>query len=75
MFIDLGAAGCEYYGHRVNSSQQGAITASLTGELALVQGPPGTGKTYTAALIVRGWMEQPSEPGEDKVGRVGAWEA
>ena len=67
-FLNLiGNEDIEYFGHRVNSSQHRAIEAACTEELSLIQGPPGTGKTYTAALIVRRWMEQPGEVENNKV--------
>ncbi len=53
-------------GLRVNASQARAIHEACNGKVTLIQGPPGTGKTYTAALIVRKWLEETERTG-DKV--------
>ncbi len=51
----------------MNISQRDAVTWALSHEVTLIQGPPGTGKTYTAARIVKGWMDQIQQTGEEKV--------
>ena len=45
-----------------NSSQQQAITASLSQRLTLIHGPPGTGKTRVACEIIRCMCQSRSAP-------------
>ncbi|XP_033122013.1 uncharacterized protein LOC117121025 [Anneissia japonica] len=40
-----------------NKSQIEAIDAAMHDGVAIIQGPPGTGKTFTAAEIIRIWLE------------------
>ncbi len=54
----------------LNSSQRDAVKNALSHEVSLIQGPPGTGKTYTAAKIVKCWMDTKHFTSEQKVGRL-----
>ncbi|MFC2049456.1 ATP-dependent RecD-like DNA helicase [Chlamydiota bacterium] len=43
--------------YRLNSEQQDAIRKATRQSLTLISGGPGTGKTYTAALLIRLFLE------------------
>jgi exodeoxyribonuclease V alpha subunit len=50
-----------YQDPSLNGEQAQAITQSLSSPISLITGGPGTGKTYTAARVVKAYLESSSE--------------
>lgn len=60
----------DHIGRQLNASQRESLDSVLEPgrRLALIQGPPGTGKTYSAARLIREWLDRPGPDGFPNTG-------